>query len=165
MNREPIKAIADIICHEMQINPDRVYLFNDVRKLPTDKDLFVVLDEQDFAPHGASLDYKEIKGVFTEIQTLNVKKKITISLISKNTDARTRQYEPQMAMNSTYAQQVQEQYGFHVSTTSAVVNRSFLEETARLNRFDTEVMLTTAFEKKQAVDYYDTATYNSIFES
>lgn len=165
MNREPIKAIADIITHEMNIAPERVFLFNDLRKLPTDAGLFVVLDEQDFAPHGAELKYKEVNSDLIEVTTLNVRKKITISLISKNTDARTRQYEPQMALNSTYAQQKQEEYGFHVSTTSAVQNRSFVEETARLSRFDTEVMVTTAFEKTQAVDYYNSAEHSSIFES
>lgn len=166
MNREPIKVIADIITHEMNITPNRVFLFNDVRKLPTDAELFVVLDEQDYPPHGSELKYKEtLSGDFVEVQTLNVRKRITISLISKNTDARTRQYEPQMALNSTYAQQKQEEYGFHVSTTSVMQNRSFLEATARLTRFDTEVMITTAFEKTQTVDYYNSAEHSSIFES
>lgn len=165
MNREPIKAIADIITHEMNIAPERVFLFNDLRELPTDAGLFVVIDEQDYPPHGAELKYKEVNNSLMEVTTLNVKKRIMISLISKNTDARMRQYEPQMALNSTYSQQQQELYGFHVSTTSAVQNRSFVEETARLARFDTEVIVTTAFEKTQAVEYYNSAEHSSIFES
>ena len=165
MNSEPIKVIADILCHEMNLTEDRIFLFNDLRALPKDDGLFVVLNEQPFKPHGAKTDYKEIKGVFTEVQTLNVKQVITISLVSKNNQARLRQYEAQMAMNSTYAQQCQEIYGFHVSTTSPVYTRSEVEATARLSRFDTEVVITTAFEKTQEVDYYSAKEYSSVFES
>lgn len=165
MNKEPIKAIAEIICHEMGIAQNRVFLFNDLRELPKDDGLFVVLDEKPFKPHGASLTYKEINNVYTEVQTLNIKQIITISLISKNNEARLRQYEAQMAMNSTYAQQCQETYGFHVSTTSTVQNRSFVEATARLARFDTEVVVTTAIEKTQEVEYYSAKEYSSVFES
>ena len=164
MNREPIKAIADIICHEMNLTSDRVFLFNSVNSLPKDDGLYVVLQQTEYPPFGLKKEYRLDKGVYTEFQSYMTKELITISLVSKNTDARLRRFDVNLALNSTYSQQIQEQYGFHISQCNPVANRSFLEATARLYRFDTEATVITAYEQNRAVDYYDKFDNTMVIE-
>lgn len=155
MNREPIKAIADILSTELEINSSRVFLMNSLRELPKDEGVFIVLQEATFPPFGLKKEYKMVSGVYTEVQSYMTKQRITISLLSKNTDARLQKFDINMALNSTYSQQVQEQYGFHISSVNPVSNRSFLEETSRLYRYDTEATVITAYSRQKAVDYYE----------
>lgn len=162
MDREPIKAIADILVNQMSIAADRIYLPNSLRALPTDENIFIALDVQTYPPFGMKREYQENKGVYTERQSVMIKQLVTIKVMSKNTDARTECYKVAMALNSTYSQQIQEKYGFHLSVNNNVQNRSFLEATARLNRFDTEVNVITAIKQTQAVDYYDTFNEDEI---
>lgn len=162
--REPVKIIADIISHELGLDESRIFIYNDGRPLPKDKNLYIVLYVRETPPYGSKTEYKEIDGVFTEVQTLNFQQTVTASIISKDTSARTRFYEVQMAMNSTYSIQQQEKYGCHISRIADVVDLSFLEQTERLNRFDTTIRLLYAVEKKQQVDYYDTFVHENNFE-
>lgn len=154
MIREPIKVIADILSRELNISPDRVFLMNSLRELPKDEGAFIVLQEMTFPPFGLKNEYKTINGVYTEVQSYMTKQRITISLLSKNTEARLQKFDVNLALNSTYSQQMQEQYGFHISAINPVSNRSFLEETSRLYRYDTEATVITAYSKQSAVDYY-----------
>lgn len=155
MDREPIKVIADIICHKLNLPTNRVFLFNSINELPKDDGLYVVLQQTEFPPFGVKTEYKEIRGTYTEVQSYMTKCMITVSLVSKNTEARTRRYEANLALNSTYSQQMQEKYGFHIAKCSPVANRSFLEASSRLYRFDTEVTVITAYTKADTVDYYN----------
>ncbi len=164
MNREPIKVIADILCKELGINANRVFLFNSLNPLPKDDDLYIVLQQTEFPPFGLKKEYKQNNDTYTEVQSYMTKEVITISLVSKNTDARLRRYDVNLALNSTYSQQMQEQYGFHIAQCNPVSNRSYLEATARLYRFDTEATVITAYSKTQAVDYYDKFDNTVVFE-
>ena len=164
MDKEPIKAIADILCNQMNLTPERIFILNDSRTIPNDDKLYVTIDLIMNAPFSADVKYTEDLQGYQEVQSLAIKQTIVVSLISRNSDARTRAYEVQMAMNSTYSQQSQEKYGYHIASISPIHNRSFLEESARLNRFDTELSIITAVQKKQVVDYYDDAPYTIKFE-
>lgn len=156
MNREPIKAIADILSKELNISASRIFLMNSLRELPKDEGAFIVLQEETFPPFGLKREYKtDSKGVYSEFLSYMTKQRITISLLSKNSEARLQKFDVNLALNSTYSQQVQEQYGFHISAVNPVTNRSFLEETARLYRYDTEATVITAYSKQNAVDYYE----------
>jgi hypothetical protein len=164
MSREPVKIIADILSHEMNLPPERIFIYNDGRVLPNDDGLYIVLYVNSRPPYGARTYYKGEPSNLIEVQTLNVKETIIASAVSKNTDARTRSYEVQMAINSTFAQQKQEEFGCHISMIAPVRDMSFLEETARLNRFDTEITILTVYEKETPVDYFDSVDTESSFQ-
>lgn len=164
MNREPVKVIADIISHEMNLSDDRIFIYNDGRELPKDDGLYIVLSVMSRPPFGVKSSYKETEDGLVEVQTLNVKETIIASAVSKNTDARTRAYEVQMAINSVFSEQKQEEYGCHISMIAPVRDMSFLENTARLNRFDTEITLLAAYEKVKDIDYFNTIRITSNFE-
>lgn len=164
MNREPVKIIADILSREMNIPEERIFIYNDGRPLPKDEEIYIVLYVTSRPPYGAKTSYKDNDGILEEVQTLNVRENIIASIVSKDTTARTRSYEVLMALSSTYAQQVQEKYGCHISMIAPVRDMSFLEETARLNRFDTEVTILTVYEKVKPVDYYDSFKSQETYE-
>lgn len=155
MNREPIKVIADILSNQLNINASRIFLMNSLRELPKDEGAFIVIQETTFPPFGLKKEYKMEKNVYTEVQSYMTKQVVTISLLSKNTEARLQKYDVNLALNSTYSQQMQEKYKFHISAVNPVANRSFLEDTARLYRYDTEATVITAYSKQNAVDYYE----------
>ena len=164
MNREPVKIIADIISHEMNISPDRIFIYNDGRELPKDDNLYIVLSVMSRPPFGVKSSWKETETGLVEVQTLNVQETIIASAVSKNTDARTRAYEVQMAVNSVFSEKQQELYGCHISMIAPVRDMSFLENTARLNRFDTEITVLAAYQKIKDIDYFNTIQISSKFE-
>lgn len=164
MEKEPIKVIADIISHQMNLSPERIFIFNDGRELPVDDGLYVVLSITSRPPFGIKSEYKTVDGVLTNVTSMNVAERIIASVISKNTDARKRACEVQLAMSSYYAENQQQINGFHIGKIAPVTNNSGLEGTARLNRFDCEINIITAYEKADSVDYYDAFTHTEEFE-
>lgn len=61
-----------------------------------------------------------------------------------------------MAVNSLYAQAVQESYNFKISRASAINNLSELEGSAMLNRFEISLVCFAWYSKEKNGDYYDT---------
>lgn len=164
MVQEPIKIIADIISHEMNLSPERIFIFNDGRELPIDDGLYVVLNITSRPPFGIKSEYKTVDGVFTQVTSMNVAERIIASVVSKNTEARKRAYEVQLAMSSYYSENQQQMNGFHIGKISSVTNNSALEGTSRLNRFDCEINVITAYEKVAPVNYYDAFSHTEEFE-
>ena len=165
MDREPIKVIADILCHKLNLPASRVFLFNSTNELPKDDGLYIALQQTEFPPFGVKSEYKTINGEYKEVQSYMTKSMITISLVSKNTDARLRRYDVNLALNSVYSQQMQEKYGFHIAKCSPVANRSFLEASSRLFRFDTEVTVITGYTSSDTIDYYDQFEHAITYEA
>lgn len=164
MNREPLKVIADIISHEMGITQDRIFIYNDGRELPKDKDLYIVLSIRARPPYGVKTEYKEINGEYFNIQSMNVAENLIVQVVSKDHSARLRCYEVQMAMSSDFAIKQMELHGFHISQISRVFDASFLESTARLNRYDCHINILTAYEKVTPVEYFEVFDSEATFE-
>lgn len=164
MDKEPIKVVADIISNQLNLSPERIFIYNDGRELPTDDGLYIVLSITSRPPFGIKSEYKEVDGVLTQVISMNVAERIVASIISKNADARKRAYEVQMAMSSYYSENQQQINGFHIGKISTVTNNSSLEGTSRLNRFDCEINILTAYEKVESVDYYDKFSHSETFE-
>ena len=165
MNKEPVLVIADILSHELQLGQDRIFIYNDGRQLPKDSGLYIVLLIDSRPPYGTKTEYKEVNGVYCNVQSMNVAEKVTAQIVSKDTTARKRAYEVQMAMSSNYAIQQMEKYGFHISRIANVMDASFVEATTRMNRFDCEINILTAYEKVSSVDYYDTFNTEERFQA
>lgn len=154
--QETIKVVADILAKFMTLSQDRIFLANDGRELPKDEGLYLVISIASRSPYASKSEQKSVGGAMREVLTMNVAERLVVSICSKNSDARLRCHEVQMAMASQYAEQMQELYGFHISRMANVNDRSFLEATARLNRFDCEINTLTCIEKVQDIDYFDT---------
>lgn len=147
-----IKLILD---KEMDMPANRVWAYNQNNDLPTDSKLFIILHFGKRDVISNNIRYKQTAKGLQEVQMMNVREDIMISLMSKNNEARDRAHEALLAMGSTYSQQLQEKNKIHISTTGNVYDASFLEGTSRINRFDTKIKVFKSYEKIKSVDYYD----------
>ena len=154
--KEAAKLIRDILIKEMELDNSRIWIYNSDAILPTDDELFIVLQIKSRPPYSNNVKYEETTNGLNEIQTMTVAEVIQIDICSKNTEARERAYEVQMAMRSTFAIQTQEANQFSISRIAPVQDISFLEATSRLNRYSCEVRVISAYTKTKNVDYYDT---------
>lgn len=161
---EPISVIRNIVMTEMELDPKRIWVYNADAPLPKDSGLFCILSLNAQNPYSNNVKYEgDIEnGTLTEIQEMNIQADITISLLSKDESARTRAYEVQMALGSTYSQQMQEKNKMHISRIGKVVDASFLEATSRLNRFDIDCIALYGYKKVKPIDYYDKFPIDSM---
>lgn len=159
-----LNIIKDIIDKELQMPPGRVWAYNASVDLPQDEDLFIVLSVMYRNPYSNNIHYVGDVENLKEVQTMNVAEDILISLMSKNTQARDRAYEIQMALGSTYSQQMQEKNKMHIARLGDVFDASFLEASARLNRFDVRCRAIRAYDKIKNIDYYDKFPNTAKFE-
>lgn len=162
---EPIIVIAQILSHEMNLTQDRIFIYNDVRELPKDEGMYLVLEVQSRPPYVNKSETKIINGVLNEVQSMNVRETIIVHCVSKNAESRKRSYEVQMAMSSNYAQQAMEENKLHIGRIAPVLDASSLEGTSRLNRFDCTINLLAAYEQIKPVEVYDSFSFESWMAS
>lgn len=160
-----LDIIKQILDKEMQMPQGRVFAYNSSVDLPQDRNLFIVLHYTAKTPYSNNIRYENTKdGKLVEHQTSNFVEDILISLMSVNQDARDRAHEVLMALRSNYAQVLQEQNKVHITTQGDIIDKSFLEATSRLNRFDVRAKIYVSYDKITNVDYYDKFPNTSKFE-
>lgn len=160
-----LDVIKKILVSEMNISAKRIWAYNADVDIPQDGKLFIVLSYAEKTPYSNNTKYVPSDSGLNEVQTMNVAEDIIISLLSQNTDARDRSHEVLMALNSTYSQNLQVKNRLHISRIGQVLDNSFLEATARLNRFDIRCRVLTAYDKIKEVDYYDSVGLNLWIEN
>lgn len=156
--------IKQILDKEMNMPDGRVFAYNSSVDLPQDKGLFIVLHYTNKTPYSNNIRYVNTSDGVEEHQTSNFIEEVLISLMSVNLDARDRAHEVLMAMNSTYSQTLQELNRLHITTQSDIIDKSFLEAAARLNRFDVKANVYISYDKIKKIDYYDKFPNTSEFE-
>lgn len=160
-----LDIIKQILDKEMQMPTGRVFAYNSNVDLPQDRNLFIVLHYTAKTPYSNNIRYENTKdGKLVEHQTSNFVEDILISLMSVNQDARDRAHEVLMALRSNYAQVLQEQNRVHITTQGDIIDKSFLEATSRLNRFDVRAKIYVSYDKITNVDYYDKFPNTSKFK-
>lgn len=155
MANSSLDIIKQILDSEMQMPENRVWAYNANVDIPKDSKLFIILSLWSSTPYSNNIKYRDTKDGVEEAQSMNVTEDVTISLLSKSTAARDRAHEVLMALNSTFSQSLQEKNHMHISNIGDVNDRSFLEATSRINRFDVECRVFRAYSKIKSVDYYD----------
>jgi hypothetical protein len=101
-------------------------------------------------------DFADTDTGYSETVHSNEKRSMQIDIYSKNTDALMRYNEVQLALNSTLAEQLQEQYNFKIANISQAQNLSGLEGGSELNRYAIRFDVLLWHSKTTTVDYYDT---------
>lgn len=156
--------LQNILCEELELSQDRVFAYNNEIELPKDENIFIVFSYMSKTPYSNNIKYRGTVEDFKEIQTMNVAEDILISVMSVNTDARDRSHEVLMALKSTYSIYQQEKYKCHISTINEINDGSFLEASARLNRFDIKCRVFRGYDKIKDIDYYNKYPNTSKFE-
>lgn len=164
MNNSTLDIIKTILDNQMNMPAGRVFAYNGSQDLPKDRNLFIVLSVAEQTPYSNNIRYKSTNEGLVEIQTQNVAEDIIISCCSVNTEARDRVKEVNWALKSYYGQYQQEKNKIHISQINPVRDKSFLEETTMLNRFDVEIRVIRGYTKETLIDYYDKFPVTSEFE-
>ncbi|MGB2578141.1 hypothetical protein AAIR98_000059 [Elusimicrobium simillimum] len=117
---------------------------------------FVVVRIISETPIGSKRKYESVAEGLMEHQSINLLSRVMIDILSRNDDARVRRHEIIMALESTYAQQMQEKYSFSIGRLpSDLIDISDVEETRIPYRFNLSFNITFKKEKSKLVDYYD----------
>jgi hypothetical protein len=149
--------IQDILVKEMELPQDRVLIYDDRTKLPTDDGIFITIEYKGSPkvlsnrniPQSSSSD-------LSEVQVVNTQEIIAIDIFSRNFDALKRKEEVLMAINSQYAQQSQEKNGFKIfRIPSGFEDLSELEGSAMIKRYEASIVVFAWYTKSKSVDYYD----------
>lgn len=154
-----LDVIKQILDNQMTMPIGRVFAYNSNVDLPKDSDLFITLFYSERTPTANNSRMVSTAQGVEEHQTINMAEDVTISLMSRNTSARDRVQDVFLALNSYYSKNLQSQNKLFISSIGQAVDRSFLEATAMLNRFDIQIRIFRSYEKINTVDYYDTFSF------
>ncbi|RTL04657.1 hypothetical protein EKK58_10125 [Candidatus Dependentiae bacterium] len=151
-----VDIIREIIKREMNLEDDRIYIYNQKFNIPNDSGLFVVVEYVNSKIiSNTNIPKVDYKGDLIEYQELYTQEQITVQLFSRNIEALQRKEEAVMALYSTYAQQLQEKLSFRVFRNAPIEDLSELEASAILYRFDIPIIMFTWYEKIKAIGYYN----------
>lgn len=98
---------------------------------------------------------EEITKYYEDIY-INEGRTMQIDVYSRNNDARIRYPEVQAALNSTYAEQMEEKYQFRIGVISDAVNLSGLDGGSEVNRYTIRFNCVSWNKYTKEIDYYNT---------
>ena len=159
-----LDVIQQILVNQMNIPQSRVFAYNSNVDLPQDTSLFIPLFYVERKPFSNNTKYVSTSGGVEEHQNTNMVEDVIISLMSVDTSARDRVQDVFMALKSYYSQDLQAKNKLHISFIGEAYDKSFLEETSMLNRFDIKIRIFRAYEKINSVDYYDKFSFETWVE-
>lgn len=158
----PEQALVDILSNELGMPAGSVWIDNQNRMIPNDTGLYIAVG-QIGAPQviGNVTETVSTDAGMSEIQQLVVRENVQIDIFSTNNAALIRRWEIIMALQSTYAQQVQELNNFKIfAIPSGFANTSSAEGGSNINRFTATISCHTWYRKEKVLttiygDYYD----------
>ena len=146
----------------MGLTDEQIYIYNQDFKIPETSGLFVVLQRNLATPYSVTNRFvpadEGAEGAQENIGSLR-KEGYTINVMSKNDEARLREYEISLALNSNFSKDQQGLYQFQIAKVNGgSVNVSELEGAGMLNRFAINISLLAHYSKTVDTTYYDDFT-------
>lgn len=160
-----LDVIKQIIDEQMNMPVGRVFAYNSNVNLPEDSDLFIPLYYAERKPIANNSKMVTTAEGVEEHQSINMVEDVIIALISRDTSARDRVQEVFLALNSYYSRNLQAVNKLHISWIGEAYDKSFLEATSMLNRFDIRIRVFRSYEKINNIDYYDTFSFETWVEN
>ena len=165
MNREIGLLLCNIIQAELALTSDRIWIYNQAKKIPIDENLFIVVRQINSRVWANRNIPSPILSGMNAITTLNTVEEYSIDIASVNAQARQRKEEVILALNSTFSLQQQEKYNFRIALIPTnFLNISSVEGSRMLTRFTINVRVYGVYTKTQAVEYYDNFTHEEIID-
>lgn len=158
MNRNekiPIDFLRDIILNDIDVQDDRIMIWNNKSKIPNDEYLFIAIEQATGIPFFNSVWHESTDEGLTEYQQVSCLEVYNVDIMSRNDDALRIKEEVVMSLKSDYAQRTQEKNAFVLSKISPIVNISAAEGAANLFRFQITVKLQATYTKSKVIDYYN----------
>ena len=151
--------LRQILIHGMSLEETRVNIFNQriSEELLEKPGLFVYIECLPSRVISSRSKYwlDPISGEYKEVLDVNMLDPVLIGIFSRNLEALQRKDEVLMALNSHYAQQLQEAHSFKIFRNAPIQDMSVLEGAALLYRYDIPVQLFSWSQKITTVDYFN----------
>ena len=155
-NPLPIDVLRNIIVEELTLYEERVMIWNNKSKIPSDERLFISLEQAATKVFSNIAIVESRDDGYYEVQTLTVLENYNIDIMSRNLDAMQRKEEIPMALRSNYSQNKQVANGIMISKIASLTNISGVEASAQLFRFQCVVTLQASYTKEKVIEYYET---------
>lgn len=155
---EPIKVVAGVLQSELGLKPDQVMLYNQKFDIPPDDRLYVTLSLLGSRTFGASTRYENnpISDELQETQRVNQQQMLSITLMSRSSEARVNNWRVPAALVSTYSQQQQEANSIKIGQVPTSMNDvSDVEGTARLNKYSLTFLVLAAYSYVKPTQFFD----------
>lgn len=152
---------VDIIRSEMGLTDQQIWIRNQNRKFPNTEGLFVVVGLAEAQTISNTNVCVATADGMDEIQQVQVREVIQVDLISESNEALTRRWEVLAAIQSVYAEQVQEANYFKIFPhTQNFINTSSAEGGSQVNRFTLSIPCHVWYRKEKSLvsingDYYN----------
>lgn len=162
---EPIKHICDILKNQLSLTNEQIWIYNQKRDIPNDFGIYLVVSFVGQRVIGNTrAEIPTAQGLY-EYQSIHSLANYSIDLFSRGPEVRDMRDQVLMALNSTYSQQIQEQYSFQIARNSfQVTNTSEVEGVAELNRYSISFNVTYMSETSKNIDYFNIFTKEVITE-
>lgn len=157
---EPIKVVADILQNQLGLADDQVMLYNQKFDIPPDDRLYIslaVLATRTFGVQNRHLVVPTLDGAdFLSVLSSNRQETYQITIFSRSSEARTRNWEIPPALASDTSERMQEANNIRIGYLPSSMNDvSALDGTAILNSYALTIQVLAAYEKVQPEPYYD----------
>ena len=154
-----VDYVRDILVHELDLENERIAIWDQKWKIPKDDGMFIVLQYAG-APIMTSSRIKqvEVDGDFIDKQDINTQEMIKISVCSRNLDALRTHMRVAFALVGTYSQQIQELNSFQIMRIMPVEDLRELEGAGMLYRFEFSVRVNAWYHYEKAIDFYSSFT-------
>lgn len=156
--KEPIKVLVELLLAELGLKPEQVVLTNQEFPIPPDDRMYLSLALLGTKTFGVRNNYEEdpVTHQLREVQGTNRQELISLTVYSKSSAARERNWEIPLVFSSTFAEQLMEKHSIRIGRVPvAMSDISEGEGAARLNRYNITFFVLAAYEKIKAVDYFD----------
>lgn len=169
MNSLASQIIINILIQRMQIDPQRIWVRDQNRKIPDDNGLYIVvgLVNAPVVICNVTTMQQETDGMTVtehEINQVQQREEILIDIFSRSNEALLRNWEVVAALQSFYSQQQQELNNFKIFRQPvSIANTSGAEGGSNINRFSITVAAFVWYKKDDIFksplgDYYDDFT-------
>lgn len=165
MDKLTAQIIIDILIQEMSLNSQNIWLRDENRNIPDTKGMFIVVGLMDAQPM-ANTTYMTEKTIDTvtqqwQVSEVMMREIIQVDILSRDRQAKLRNWEIVAAMQSFYAQQQQELNNFKIfRIPTSFVNTSGAEGGSNINRYSISIPCFAWYRKETLLnsplgDYYD----------
>lgn len=163
---EILQTLVDILRTEMDLAADQVVIYNQRWIIPNDKRLYVSLNVMGGRPYANNRRFASgfvanpaggpALAVLNEERQVSSADLISLHVQSYGDQARVRRNEVMFALNSTYAEQQMERYGFHVGPLpSSFADASEGLGTAIITKYALTFSVLYGEAQVNVIDWYD----------
>lgn len=145
--REPSKIIADLLVDFLNLPDSRIFLYNDGRKLPSDRKPYILISSNGQEVIRNTSEFKQDE---TEVLRLNYREDIIVSVMGVDYEVKLLINNVLQALPSIRSQQLQEKYGLYIPKSAPVTDASFLDNTDMKTRKD--ILLRVFYWQETVID-------------